>query len=117
MDATQVLNLIESAFPVRPLPDMSLHQAHLANETMTREISDAEWRAAARKDSGRTWREFSEDELISCDAALAHLEESSFVYTSLRFSRALCDTARRNGETQQIHFYLHGLPCHSSHAV
>ena len=47
---------------------------------MSREISESEWRAAGEADAGRTWQDFSDAELISCDAALAHFDEPSFVY-------------------------------------
>lgn len=80
MDANQVLGLIEAAFPLRPLPDMSLHQAHLADDSMAREISDSEWQAAGKLDVNRTWQDYSDQELLSCDAALAHFDETSFVY-------------------------------------
>jgi hypothetical protein len=80
MDANQVLGLIEAAFPLRPLPDMSLHQAHLADDSITREISGGEWQAAAKLDANRTWQDYSDQELQSCDAALAHFDETSFVY-------------------------------------
>lgn len=80
MDAQQVIGLIEAAFPLEPLPEMSLHQAQLSDQAMSREISDAEWSGAAKLDAGRNWQRFGEDELMACDAALSHLEEGSFVY-------------------------------------
>jgi hypothetical protein len=80
MNATQVLKLIGAAFPLEPLPGVSLHQAHLADDSMAREISDREWEAAARLDASRTWQDYSDEELLSCDKALAHFDETSFVY-------------------------------------
>jgi len=59
---------------------MSLRQANLSDESMAREITDEEWAAAGQLDSGRTWREFTDEELMSCSAALSHFDESSFVY-------------------------------------
>jgi hypothetical protein len=94
MDAKQVLGLIEAAFPLRPLPEMSLHQAHLADDSMTRKISDKEWQAAATIDADRTWQDYSDQELLSCDAALAHFDETSFVYyipAFLDFAVRHCD--------------------------
>jgi hypothetical protein len=78
--AAHLLDLMEAAFPLQPLPEMSLHQAHLSDQSMTREITEDEWRRAGELDAARTWKEYSDHDLISCDAALAHLEESSFVY-------------------------------------
>jgi hypothetical protein len=80
MDAKQILGLIEAAFPLHPLPEMSLHQAHIADGSMAREISNREWQAALNLDAGRTWKDYSDQELLSCDKALAHLDEPSFVY-------------------------------------
>ena len=34
---------IEEVFPELPLPDMTLRQAQLSDETMDREISQEEW--------------------------------------------------------------------------
>lgn len=75
-----VFELIEAAFPLHPLPEMSLHQAQLADQSMSREISENEWTHADKLDAGRSWKEFSDDELIACDAALSHFDEPSFVY-------------------------------------
>jgi hypothetical protein len=94
MDAKQILGLIEAAFPLHPLPEMSLHQAHLADDSMAREISNREWKAAATLDADRTWKDYSDQELLSCDKALAHLDETSFVYyipAFLDFAVRHCD--------------------------
>jgi hypothetical protein len=71
---------IQAAFPLAPLPDMSLHQAQLADQSMSREIPEQEWIAAGWVDAERSWQAFGDDELLACDAALAHLEETAFVY-------------------------------------
>lgn len=94
MDAKQILGLIEAAFPLQPLPQMSLHQAHLADDSMAREISNQEWQAALKLDANRTWKDYSDQELLSCDKALAHLDEPSFVYyipAFLDFAVRHCD--------------------------
>jgi hypothetical protein len=94
MDVNQILGLIEAAFPLRPLPAISLHQAHLADDSMAREISDMEWQAAAKIDADRTWQDYSDQELLLCDAALAHFDETSFVYyipAFLGFAVRHCD--------------------------
>jgi hypothetical protein len=80
ISSTRLLDFIAAAFPLRPLPQMSLHQAQLADQSMSREITDEEWRRAGELDRGRSWNEFSDDDLIACDAALSHLDEQSFVY-------------------------------------
>ena len=87
MESSLLAQQIESAFPLLPLPEVSLHQAQLLDQTMSlldqsmsREISEAEWVAAGAQDSGRTWQAFTEDELIACDSALCHLDESGFIY-------------------------------------
>jgi hypothetical protein len=101
MDAKQVLGLIEAAFPMQPLPGMSLHQAHLADDSMTRKISDREWQAAATVDAGRTWKDYSDQELLPCDAALAHFDEASFVYyipAFLDFAVRHCDDSLTSAE-------------------
>jgi hypothetical protein len=72
--------LIDAAFPLRPLPEMSLHQAQLADQSMTREISEDEWARTGELDAGRSWKDFSDDELLACEAALSHLDEPSFIY-------------------------------------
>ena len=80
MEAVHVTSMIEAAFPLEPLPETSLHQAQLADQSMSREISEKEWKETGLIDEGRTWRDFTDDELIACDAALAHFDELSFVY-------------------------------------
>jgi hypothetical protein len=94
MDAPVVLAALEAAFPLEPLPSVSPHQAHLANQSMSRTISEEEWVAAGKPDAGRTWQQFTDDELMTCDAALAFFDEESFVYylpAYLRFAINHCD--------------------------
>jgi hypothetical protein len=80
MEAQQLISAIEAAFPVAPLPEMTLHQAKLADQSMSRKISEAEWSSAGAIDAGRTWKSFADEELMACDVALAHFVEDSFVY-------------------------------------
>ncbi len=47
---------------------------------MTREITAAEWEKAGHSDAGRKWDQFNDHELISCNNALAHLNQASFAY-------------------------------------
>jgi len=80
METDEVTRLVQEAFPLRPIPTMTLHQAQLADQTLTRKIPDKEWNDAGQMDVGRTWQDLTDEELISCDAALSHFDESSFVY-------------------------------------
>lgn len=80
MENSTLVQQIKSAFPLLPLPEMSLHQAQLADQSMSRGIGDEEWLAEGARDSGRTWETFTEAELMACGAALSHLDESDFVY-------------------------------------
>ena len=93
MEAQQLIDILEAAFPLGPLPEMSLHQAQLADQSMSREISEKEWDAAGAVDAGRNWQEFADEELMVCEVALAHLEEEAFVYylpAFLRFAVRHC---------------------------
>lgn len=80
MESLALGQQIKAAFPLLPLPEMSLHQAQLTDESMSREISEVEWAAAGARDAGRMWDSFTDSDLASCDAALSHLDELSFVY-------------------------------------
>jgi len=94
MEAEQIIENIAAAFPLAPLPGMTLHQAQLSDQSMSREISDQEWHETGRLDAGRTWRELTDEEFIACDAALAHFDEESFVYylpAFLIFALRHCD--------------------------
>jgi hypothetical protein len=101
MEARQLTDVIEAAFPLGPLPEMSLHQAQLGDQSMSREISETEWEAAGKIDAGRNWGDFSDEELMSCDAALAHLEEVSFVYYLPAFLLFAVRTAMQGGRTRR----------------
>lgn len=80
MDRDNVIETIERAFPLEPLPSMTLHQAQLADDSLTREITEEEWVAAGKPDVGRSWKEFADDEIIACDASQSHFDEEAFVY-------------------------------------
>ena len=55
MESSSLVQQIRAAFPPLPLPEMSLHQAQLTDQSMSREITRAEWAAAGARDAGRTW--------------------------------------------------------------
>jgi hypothetical protein len=76
---------IERVFPDQPLPDMSLRQAQLADQSMDREISEEEWHATGRIDQAASWKDIEPALLIACDAALSHLSDGGFAYY-MRFS-------------------------------
>jgi hypothetical protein len=80
METDVVTRLIQEAFPLQPIPEMTLHQAQLADQSMAREIPENEWKDAGKRDAGRTWQDLTDEEIISCDAALSHFDEASFVY-------------------------------------
>lgn len=80
MESYSLVQQIRVAFPLLPLPEMSLHQAQLTDQSMSREITRAEWAAAGARDAGRTWDSFTDAELVECDAALSHLDELGFIY-------------------------------------
>ena len=80
MECSSLVQQIRTAFPLLPLPEVSLHQAQLTDQSMTREITRADWTAAGARDAGRTWDTFTDAELAECDAALSHLDELGFIY-------------------------------------
>jgi hypothetical protein len=75
-----LISRIELVFPCQPFPDMTLRQAQLADESMDRKISDAEWDETGRGDQLIQWTDIEPDVLIACDAALSHLSDPGFVY-------------------------------------
>jgi len=80
MEPTELLTTIEGAFPVAPLPAMSLHQALLADQSLTRTITSEEWAAAHAKDGHIHWTDISDASLLEFNDALAHLDEEAFAY-------------------------------------
>jgi hypothetical protein len=80
MDITSVVAQIVSAFPERPIPTMTLRQGQLGDQTMTREISEDEWRREGERDCGVIWTQVDESTLRECDSALCFLDEEAFVY-------------------------------------
>ena len=79
MNRVEVTERIKSAFAgVRRDSDMTLHQAQLADQGMSREISDAEWAAALAKDHETEWQEVNPTALAECDASLSHLSPTGW---------------------------------------
>ena len=80
MSVQSLVARIEEVFPEFPLPDMTLRQAQLADETLDREISEEEWNATRRIDHAVVWKAIEPAALIACDSALSHISEAGFVY-------------------------------------
>jgi hypothetical protein len=72
---------IEAAFiGVERDEDCTLHQAQLADQGMSREISDAEWQSARERDQATDWRQVPTASLDECDAALSHATPQSWKF-------------------------------------
>ena len=80
MPVQSLVARIQEVFPEFPLPDMTLRQAQLADETLDREISQEEWDTTGRIDHAVVWKAIEPAALIACDAALSHISEAGFVY-------------------------------------
>lgn len=80
MEIATLLNSLEMAFQERPIPEISLRQATLTDQSMSRLIPEREWRAEKKKDGHLTWKDLSDEALIECEPGLAHLIEESFTY-------------------------------------
>jgi hypothetical protein len=80
MEVDAVISQIRAAFPVQPMPSMTLHQAQLADQSMSRAIDEAEWEAVGNRDRAVAWTDIPRADLLECDAALSHLDEEGFVY-------------------------------------
>jgi hypothetical protein len=78
MDPAALLKQVREAFPVGPIPEMTLHQGQLADQGIPREIPEFEWKAEGEKDRSTAWPAFDVQDLVNCEAALSHLDETSF---------------------------------------
>jgi len=83
----ELLDSIQAVFPDAPLPPMTLHQGQLADESIRRNINEAEWQQAAAQDAGQTWPTLSDTALMACYCALSHFDEVSFIYHLPAFLR------------------------------
>jgi hypothetical protein len=91
MDIATVDATIESAFAgvVRD-ENCTLHQAQLRDQTLDRDIPEAEWRSAKDTDRETDWRQISDAALDECDAALSHATPQSWrFYLPAYMRRAL----------------------------
>lgn len=77
----EVIAEIETAFSDVQRPETSLRQFQITDEKgMSQEISDAEWEAAGRRCTDRTWLDISDSELEECGSQLAHMQGDEFAY-------------------------------------
>jgi uncharacterized protein DUF6714 len=91
MELADVTRLIEQAFVgTKRDEECTLHQAQLADQSMSREITDEEWESARGRDSQLDWRDVPSAYLDECDAALAHLSPQGWhFYLPAYLRRAL----------------------------
>jgi hypothetical protein len=80
IDTSALLVQIGKAFPARPLPAMSLRQAHLADLGLRRCIAAPKLKAERVKDGAVPWPAISDAALLECGDGLAYLDEKSFAY-------------------------------------
>ena len=80
IDTSDLLVQIGKAFPARPLPAMSLRQAHLADLGMRRRVAVPKLKAECVKDGAVPWPAISDAALLECGDGLAYLDEKSFAY-------------------------------------
>jgi hypothetical protein len=103
MDIARSLSAIASAFPEQPLPSMTLRQAQLGDQTMSREVTDEELRREGERDAGIVWSKVDEATLRECDAALSFLDEDGFVYYLPAYlSAALRQIAAGNADSDAL---------------
>ena len=91
MELANVMTLINRAFVgTKRDEECTLHQAQLADQSMSRDITDEERRAARDRDSQLDWREVPGVYLDECDAALSQLSPQGWhFYLPAYLRRAL----------------------------
>jgi hypothetical protein len=80
VDTSALLAQIGNAFPARPLPAMSLRQAHLADLRSHRCVAASERNAESLQDVALPWPAIADAALLECGEGLAYLDEKSFAY-------------------------------------
>jgi len=96
MDARELIETITAAFPLKPVPAVGPQATHASDALHFGRITESEQEAAAAKDAGRTWQQYSDEELASLDAALAHLQIDGFIYYLPAYLCAAVRYASRN---------------------
>jgi hypothetical protein len=96
-----------------------LRQAQLADQSLSRTISDTEWSKEGTKDRGILWDQLADQTILECDASLAHLDEEGFVYYLPAYlSFAVRNLSSRDSEHQKmIGFVISSLSNRSNYGL
>lgn len=116
MDRTALRAKIEAAFAgVARDPEQTLHQAQLTDQSMSRSISDQEWRDVGLRDREKEWTEVPGKALDECDAALSHFTPDSWLfYLPAYLCRSLELFTPPDFETRLLHIVLFQLTLHKN---
>lgn len=91
-DAREIKRLLEAAFlGVQRDEDCTLHQAQLADQSLSRKISREEWAAAGRLDPETDWRDVPTTALDECPEALSHATPPSWHFYLPAYMRHALD--------------------------
>jgi hypothetical protein len=117
MDRAALRKEIETAFAgVTRDPEQTLHQAQLAEQSMSRPIHGGEWREAGLRDREEEWTEVPGEALDECDAALSFFTPESWrFYLPAYICRALSLFAAPGFETDMLHSVLFDLTCNKTY--
>jgi hypothetical protein len=88
------------------MPEQTLRQTTLSDQGMSRDISDEEWEGAGRIDRDMPWTALSDDDLMECKDAVAHLWGPGLTYylgALLRFAVRHLDAGMRAREWDLVH--------------
>jgi hypothetical protein len=102
MSVDSLIERIELVFPEAPIPQMPLLQAQLCDQTLDREIGEAEWDATGDLDRCINWKNVASATLIECDAALSHITEDGFVYYIPAYMRLAPDVIVLHGSRRAL---------------
>jgi hypothetical protein len=80
VDARQIIEVIERAFPLQPVPPIGLYQTHCADQLYMGYISEMKAAEAPGKDRSRTWNAYTDDEIRALNVAMPHQSPEGFVY-------------------------------------
>jgi hypothetical protein len=91
-NARDIKRLLEAAFlGVQRDAACTLHQAQLADQSLSRKISQEEWGAAGRLDPETDWRDVPAAALDECGAALSHATPRSWHFYLPAYMRRALD--------------------------
>ncbi len=75
------LSLLDRAFVgTKRDEDCTLHQAQLADQSLSREISQEEWDAEKLRDPETNWRDVPATSIDECPAALSHASPQGWLF-------------------------------------